>query len=172
MDEIDEEFRAAMSDVAPLDDSKKQKALRREMPKAVTLAQLERRYAALGLTQTPAVDPNELTLGDVPQVEPRDVLAWKKDGVQHEVFSRLKAGRYPLEGSLDLHRLTVREARDAVYKFFRLADAKGWRTVLIAHGRGEQSATPARIKSYVAHWLGQLPQIIAYVALGVFADAD
>jgi DNA-nicking Smr family endonuclease len=34
--------------------------------------------------------------------------------------------------------------------------------VLIAHGRGEQSATPARLKSYVAHWLGQLPEVIAY----------
>ncbi|MFV2090012.1 MAG: Smr/MutS family protein, partial [Pseudomonadales bacterium] len=70
--------------------------------------------------------------------------------------------RYRIEGSLDLHRLSVKESRDAVYKFFRLAEAKRWRTVLIAHGRGEQSTTPARIKSYVAHWLGQLPQVIAY----------
>ena len=36
--------------------------------------------------------------------------------------------------------------------------------LLIAHGRGEQSATPARLKSYVAHWLGQLPQVIAYAS--------
>lgn len=161
-----------MSDVAPLG-KKAQKKARQEaqmleakkgMPRAVSLTQLERRYAALGIERTPKVDPNPLTLGEVPEVAPRDVLEWKKDGVQHQVFSRLKNGQYEIEGSLDLHRLSVREARDAVFKFFRLAEAKRWRTVLIAHGRGEQSATPARLKSYVARWLGQLPQVIAYVS--------
>lgn len=169
---MDDDFRSAMSDVAPLG-KKAQKKARQEaqmleakkgMPRAVSLTQLERRYAALGIERTPKVDPNPLTLGEVPEVAPRDVLEWKKDGVQHQVFSRLKNGQYEIEGSLDLHRLSVREARDAVFKFFRLAEAKRWRTVLIAHGRGEQSATPARLKSYVARWLGQLPQVIAYVS--------
>ncbi len=167
---MDDDFRSAMSDVAPLGEKVKKKArheeqlreAKKEMPRAVSLTQLERRYAALGIDRTPKVDPNPLTLGDVPALEPRDVLEWKKDGVQHQVFARLKNGQYPIEGSLDLHRLSVREAREAVRKFFRLAEAKRWRTVLIAHGRGEQSATPARLKSYVVHWLGQMPDVIAY----------
>jgi DNA-nicking Smr family endonuclease len=169
---VDDDFRSAMSDVAPLGKKAQKKAqqeaqmleAKKDMPRAVSLTQLERRYAALGIERTPKVDPNPLTLGEVPEVAPRDVLEWKKDGVQHQVFSRLKNGQYEIEGSLDLHRLSVREARDAVFKFFRLAEAKRWRTVLIAHGRGEQSATPARLKSYVARWLGQLPQVIAYVS--------
>lgn len=171
----DEDFRSAMSDVAPLDDKIRKQAAheqaqldaRREMPRAVSLTQLERRYAALGLVTSPAdpaQDPNPLTLGEVREVAPRDVLEWKKDGVQHQVFSRLKNGHYEIEGSLDLHRLSVREAREAVFKFFRLAGAKRWRTVLIAHGRGEQSQTPARLKSYVTHWLGQMPEVIAYAS--------
>ena len=28
--------------------------------------------------------------------------------------------------------------------------------------RSTPAATPARLKSYVAHWLGQMPQVIAY----------
>jgi DNA-nicking Smr family endonuclease len=167
---MDDEFRSAMSDVAPLDAKVRKKAQHqqqqleglKEMPKAVSLTQLEHRYSALGLTRNPATDPNHLTLAEIEPLQPRDVLEWKKDGVQHEVFQRLKSGRYSIEGSLDLHRLSVKESRDAVHKFFKLAEAKRWRTVLIAHGRGEQSATPARIKSYVAHWLGQLPQVNAY----------
>ena len=63
---MDDEFRSAMSDVAPLDDKLKKKARHqqrqldvvKELPKVVSLTQLERRYAALGLTRTPAVDPN------------------------------------------------------------------------------------------------------------------
>jgi len=34
--------------------------------------------------------------------------------------------------------------------------------VLISHGRGERSPTPARIKSYVAQWLSQVPDLIAW----------
>lgn len=168
----DDDFLSAMSDVSPLDERQRKKAehrealleARKEMPRELSLTQLERRYAALGINRSPEVDPNPLTLGEVNPVAPRDVLEWKKDGVQNAVFSRLKLGRYPVEGSLDLHRLSVREARDAVFKFFRLAVARRWRTVLIAHGRGEQSATPARLKSYVVHWLSQMPEVIAYAS--------
>jgi DNA-nicking Smr family endonuclease len=155
-------FREAMSDVAPLKDSPRRAGSERPALDP-TPAQLERQRAALGLNErSPAVDPNPLTLGEVRPLDPREILAWKKDGVQHEVFSRLKAGKYDIEGSLDLHRLTVKESRAKVYEFFRLAAAKGWRTLLISHGRGERSSTPARIKSYVAHWLGQLPEVIAF----------
>lgn len=167
---MDKDFKAAMSGVAPLDPKQRKKAQQLEvqldsqkkLPHEVTPAQLERRDAALGVNRQPRVDPNQLTLAEVTQVAPRDVLQWKKDGVQHEVYAHLKSGRYPVEGSLDLHRLTVKESREAMYRFFQLAEARRWRTVLIAHGRGEQSSTPARIKSFVAHWLRQMPQINAF----------
>ena len=162
----DENFADVMGDVAPLPATRRRKdeQLSAATPrtKALTPAQQERRNAALGLTRTPVVDPNPLTLAEVTLCAPRDVLGWKKDGVQHAVFQRLSGGHYPVDGSLDLHRHTVKEARVAVFRFFQQAEAKAWRTVLIAHGRGENSPTPARIKSYLAHWLGQLPQVIAY----------
>ena len=158
----DDAFRDAMSDVAPL--SAKQQRVQRDKPSGdATPAQLERREAALGnRTKTPGADPNYLTLGEVPQRHPRDILEWKKDGVQRAVFARLKAGKYPVEGSLDLHRHTVKESRAALFKFLNLATAKAWRTVIIAHGRGEKSPTPARIKGYVAAWLVQIPEVIAF----------
>ncbi len=160
----EDDFLSAMDGVAPLDPRLKKKALQRETAsREASPAQLQRRRKAMGLDR-PAADANPLTLGEVKPVAPRDMLAWKKDGVQHQVFSRLKNGHYPLEGFLDLHRMSVKEARQAVWNFFRLAEAKGWRTVLIAHGRGEQSATPARLKSYVVHWLGQLPRVNAYAS--------
>ena len=159
-----------MSDVAPLKPRLAKKARHRERlvkagreaPGEATAAQIEHRRNAMGIRPDPRRDPNPLTLEEVAQLAPRDMVAWKKDGVQHQVFSRLKNGHYPIDGSLDLHGMGVREARQAVWQFFRLAEAKGWRTVLMAHGRGEQSATPARLKSYVMHWLGQLPHVIAY----------
>jgi DNA-nicking Smr family endonuclease len=157
----DDTFRDAMSDVAPL--SAKQRVQRDKTARAATPAQLERREAALGnRTKAAAMDPNYLTLGEVPPLNPREILDWKKDGVQRAVFLRLKAGKYPVEGSLDLHRHTVKEARAALFKFVNLAIARSWRMVMVAHGRGEQSPTPARIKSYVAAWLEQIPEVIAF----------
>jgi len=163
--DTDDLFREAMSDVVPLT----QKRIAPEAARAEGVRpepapdRQERRDAAEGKPGAGgAVDPNYSPLGEVQPLQPGDVLAWKKDGVQNEVFKKLKAGRYRLDGALDLHRHTVREARQALFDFFELARRKGWRTLLISHGRGERSATPARIKSFVAHWLTQVPDIIAY----------
>jgi len=154
-----ESFKDAMSGVSPL----VQKRVRHEKGvQEATISQIERREAALGHNKPPTVDPNYLSVGEVRQRQPRDILEWKKDGVQHEVFRKLKSGRYPIQGSLDLHGCTAKEARIEMFEFLNVALAKGWRTLLIAHGRGELSATPARIKSRVAHWLEQIPEVIAF----------
>jgi DNA-nicking Smr family endonuclease len=153
-------FREAMSDVVPLAQTR---VAPEPEPVQLTPAQQLRRDAAEGRrAAVDAADPNYLTLGEVRLVQPRDMLAWKKDGVQHEVFRKLRGGKYPIDGRLDLHRHTVREARQALFDYLQLAGRRGWRTLLISHGRGERSATPARVKSYVAHWLSQVPEVIAY----------
>jgi DNA-nicking Smr family endonuclease len=156
----DDTFRDAMSDVAPL--QRKRRVRHDKATGEATPAQLERREVALGNRETARVDPNYLTLGEVPQHQPHDVLEWKKVGVQRGVFSRLKAGKYPIEASLDLHRHTVKQSRSALFEFLNTAFARRWRTVIIAHGRGEKSPTPARIKSYVAAWLVEVPHVIAF----------
>ena len=153
----DELFRAAMSDVAPLKVAPKPPKSRQE-PSA---DQLARRAHAESDDQI-SIDPNYLTPGEVKPLTPHELVSWKKDGVQEAVFKKLRLGKYPLDGTLDLHRKTVKEARVEMYNFIRMALAKGWRCVLINHGRGERSPTPARVKSYVIHWLGQIPEVLAY----------
>ena len=103
-----------------------------------------------------------MTLGEVPQVEPQAVLAWRQDGVQLGVFDKLRNGDYRVEAELDLHHRSVKEARLLVWNFLQEAQLAGQRCVLIAHGRGERSAQPARLKSFVFHWLAGLPLAIAF----------
>jgi len=157
MDEDDELFRAAMTDVARLNTVSRPVKPRAEP----TLSQRARREGAESTKQA-NVDPNYLTLGEVKQLAPHELVSWKKDGVQEGVFKKLRLGQYPLEGRLDLHRKTVKEARAELFDFTRLALAKGWRCVLVNHGRGERSPTPARIKSYTIAWLAQIPEVLAY----------
>ncbi len=123
---------------------------------------LSNRRAAAVAEPAPADVDERLTLGEVPQLAPHDVVGWKRDGVQDGVFKNLKLGRYSIEAQLDLHRKTVKEARAELLRFVRLAQAKGWRSVLVSHGRGERSPTPARIKSYAVHWLAHMDEVLAF----------
>jgi len=149
-------FLAEMDGVAPLAESHLR--VRAESPEAPSLAQLARRQAAANTGK----DSNTLTLGEVPPVDPFDEIAFKRDGVQTGVYRKLRLGRYPQEATLDLHRMTVREAREAVWRFVHDAQRAGLRSVIITHGRGDRSETPGRLKSYVAHWLPTLSTVLAF----------
>ena len=123
--------------------------------------QLQRRRAAEAFGED-AAEHNFLTLSEVEARQPLEMLEWKQDGVQHAVFSKLRRGGYALEYELDLHQRTVKEAQQMVFQLFQQVRAKNWRCVLISHGKGERSATPGRLKSYVARWLIDHPDVIAY----------
>ncbi len=154
----DELFSSAMEDVAPIAKGRQQNL---DVPRKSTGTYQHRRDAALGLENDKA-EENFLTLAEVPMVQPLEYLEWKKDGVQRAVFDKLRRGGYAIEDRLDLHRKTVKQARDLVYLFVKRALARGQRCLLLSPGKGAFSDTPARLKSYVAAWLRAHPEIIAY----------
>ena len=152
-------FQEAMDGVAPLKEGERKAVPRpRAQP---TAGQLRRRRDAVAKSSEEN-DRNQLTLGEIERVNPFDVLAWKKDGVQPRVFRRLAQGKYPIEATLDLHQRTLKEARDDVFRFIRSSSRNGFHSVVIAHGRGDRSDDPAKLKSYVAHWLVQLADVVGF----------
>ena len=157
-DEDKDLFAAQMQDVMPLVSPRTEA---RQGWQGASEEQLQRRRAAEAFPEEDQ-DHNFLTLAEVAARQPLEVLEWKQDGVQHAVFSKLRRGGYALEYELDLHQKTVKEAQQAVFQLFQKARAKNWRCVLISHGKGQRSATPGRLKSYVARWLVDHPDVIAY----------
>ena len=152
-------FQEAMDGVAPLKEGERKAVPRpRAQP---TAGQLRRRRDAVAKSSEEN-DRNQLTLGEIERVNPIDVLAWKKDGVQPRVFRRLVQGKYPIEATLDLHQRTLKEARDDVFRFISSSSRNGFRSVVIAHGRGDRGDDPAMLKSYEAQWLVQLTDVIGY----------
>jgi DNA-nicking Smr family endonuclease len=91
-----------------------------------------------------------------------DILCFKRDGVQHGVFRKLKLGAYSVDATLDLHRLNVEKARDEVMQFLYECRKFDVRTALICHGKGRRSETYPVIKSFLAKWLPAIPEIIAF----------
>lgn len=152
----DDFFRKEVGDVRPLPEDDK---IRPAGSRAPTLAQLARRDAARERHH----DANPLTMPErIRELGPHDVLGHRKNGVQEGVYRKLRLGKYEVQDKLDLHRIKLREARTLVYDFIRHAHERGLRTVMITHGKGIHSPVPARLKSYVFHWLEEFDLVLAY----------
>jgi len=98
----------------------------------------------------------------IKQVKPRDVLSFKRDGVQHGVFKNLRLGKYSIDSRLDLHRMTVAQAQLQVSRFVNDCMKHDIRCALITHGRGENRENPALLKSCTNHWLQQMDEVLAF----------
>lgn len=107
-------------------------------------------------------DKNFLSGEYIEPVDPLAILEFKRDGVQTGVYRNLRLGKYPIDARLDLHHMTIEQARSAVFQF--VGDCMNYdiRCALITHGKSEGRDRPALLKSCVAHWLPQLDNVMAF----------
>lgn len=130
------------------------------IPRELTPGHLERQRAAV---EKPLKDVNPLTSQIVDPLTAHDILSWQRPGIQNGVFRKLRLGQYPLEARLDLHRMTVEQARKEVFQFIGDCVRYGLRSVIILHGKGERNPDGvAHLKSHLAKWLPELPNVLAY----------
>lgn len=128
-------------------------------PKQSALNVDARRHAAANAVSS---DPNYLSTSEIPQIHPLDIVEYKNQGLQEGVFRKLRLGKYAIDARLDLHNMTLEYARVEVFKFIQSCIKYDVRSVLICHGKGERSKTPAKLKSYVVHWLEEMPEVLAF----------
>ena len=150
-------FRAAMGDVKPLSQSSRVTLAKSQALNDIN--QRARRDSALAQVTSKR---NDLSGDFVEQLEPNAILSFQRPGVQNGVFRNLRLGKYAVEARLDLHRHTVEQARDALYRFVKDCLEHDIRCALITHGKGEGRAQPALLKSCVAHWLPQIAEVLAF----------
>jgi DNA-nicking Smr family endonuclease len=156
-DADDKLFRDELAGVQPLQVPARV-ALNRSPISALAVA--ARREAAQRELDT---ERNFLSLDYVEMLDPYYPLEYKRPGVQHGVFRRLKQGKYSMDARLDLHRMTAEQAREEVFGFIREAVAYDLRNVMIVPGRGNHSNSPeAILKSYVNKWLPEFDAVQAF----------
>ena len=151
-------FLEEMSGVKPL-----QREPRERLVKQSVEGDVERRREAA--TQPLKDKINPLLDEGVDPLDAWYVLDFKRPGIQHGVYKKLRMGRYDIEARLDLHRMTVKQARDEVKQFIDEASKLGLRTLLILHGKGQRKVekeNTAVLKGYVNHWLQQLEMVQAF----------
>jgi DNA-nicking Smr family endonuclease len=150
------EFKDAIGDVTPLK-TEARVSLNKTQRDNVAIAL--RRQAAIAETQS---DTNHLSDTHVHMVKPHDIIEYKKDGLQEGVYRKFRLGKYEQDARLDLHRKTVQQAREDVYRFIADAMKYDLRTLIILHGKGESEATPALLKSWTNKWLREFDDVIAF----------
>jgi DNA-nicking Smr family endonuclease len=86
---------------------------------------------------------------------------------------RLRTGRYPIDGKLDLHEMTAAKAKRAVLDFVARRRREGDRAVLIVHGKGSHSAGgKAVLRGELGAWLSQSSAAKDVLAFASWLDRD
>ena len=140
-------FLQQMKDVKPI--KVEEKVVLASPHKDKTSVEIRRKAATAEL----AKDQNFLSGEYIEPLDPLAVIEFKRDGVQNGVYRSLRMGKYQIDARLDLHNMTVEQARSAVFQFVKDCMAHDIRCALITHGKGEGREQPAQLKSCVAHWL-------------------
>ncbi|MDM8545613.1 Smr/MutS family protein [Candidatus Venteria ishoeyi] len=100
---------------------------------------------------------------DPADLETGEELIYLRSGMQHGVLRKLRRGQYSLEGELDLHGLTVPEARVAITDFLHDCAFYHIRCARIIHGKGNGSWQKQPVlKNKLNHWLRQYDQVLAF----------
>lgn len=151
----DDSFANEMADVRPI------KHTRAKLHKKVEATPGQEVRRSLAVSNRQSGDP--LVSAEVPKLGSLDVLEYRSNGVQHGVYKKLRMGQYEIEARLDLHRMTVEEARREVFQFLRECFYYELRTVIILHGKGDRNPDKvAQLKSHLAVWLPQIDEVLAF----------
>ena len=136
-------FRAAVAGVQPLNSDR--------LPPANTPPPpIPRQYLAdeRQVLQDMLSDPEDPEL-----LETGEELFFARTGLQHGVLRKLRRGQYSIGAELDLHGLTVLDARRELGAFLQDCRQRHIRCVRIIHGKGNGSLQRRPIlKGKVNHW--------------------
>jgi len=99
----------------------------------------------------------------VEMLEQGESVAYARPGVQHKVLRKLKRGGFSVSATLDLHGLTVDQARVLTNEFLRAERRELKCCVRIVHGKGHRSESgQPMLKSMLNRWLPQREDVIAF----------
>jgi len=108
-------------------------------------------------------DWSDIGPAGIPLLATGDVMSFTVPGLQKRVLRRLRAGEFGVDVELDLHGLTVDEAKRRLGGFLQACLADGCRCLHLIHGKGYRSEGEYPIlKNRINLWLRQHPDVLAF----------
>jgi DNA-nicking Smr family endonuclease len=148
-------FREAVRGVRPLATRSSQPRPPRARPRA-RFARADRAAVLRESLESPDVDP-ELAGGEA--------LVFRRPHVQPGVLRKLRRGEYRVQREIDLHGLTLAEAKPALRQFLVNALEQQVRCVRIVHGKGLRSGHRGPVlKAAVSAVLRRTGAVLAFVS--------
>lgn len=106
-------------------------------------------------------------------IDDGSVIEGRRLDVDPRELRRLRQGRYPVDGTLDLHGQPAEDARAAVARFVARRRRQGDRAVLIVHGKGKHSSRGnAVLRGEIGAWLSQGAAAQHVLAFSSVQDQD
>lgn len=103
--------------------------------------------------------------GGDPELAAGDELVFRRPQVQPTVLRRLRRGEYRVQREIDLHGLTVAEAKQALRQFLIRALEQQLRCVRVIHGKGLRSGHRGPVlKLAVSQVLRRTGAVLAFVS--------
>jgi DNA-nicking Smr family endonuclease len=103
--------------------------------------------------------------GADPELAAGDELVYQRPQVQAAVLKRLRRGEYRVQREIDLHGLTVAEAKHALRQFLIGALEQQLRCVRVIHGKGLRSGHRGPVlKNAVNQVLRRTGSVLAFVS--------
>ncbi len=91
-----------------------------------------------------------------------DLVSFYRPGIQKSLVKQLKTGNIRPEDTIDLHGLTIEQARTALLAFLHDSQQQGLRCVCVIHGKGQRHSGAPILKNQVTVWLRQLEHVMAF----------
>lgn len=109
----------------------------------------------------------ETLQADIDEIESGagESLRFNRPSVGRRTMRKLARGNYAVQGEIDLHGLTVPQAKDALREFIKESGFRGHTCVRVVHGKGLGSGNRGPIlKSKVNSWLRRWDEVLAFVS--------
>ena len=92
-------------------------------------------------------------------------LRFQRPSVGRRTMRKLARGSFSVQGEIDLHGMTVPEAKTALRDFIDDSGLRGFSCVRVVHGKGLGSGTRGPvIKGKVNNWLRQWQEVLAFTS--------
>ncbi|NNC66166.1 MAG: DNA mismatch repair protein MutS [Gammaproteobacteria bacterium] len=149
-------FRRAVSDAKPLRaETRVETAKRKPKPKA----RFSRADERAVLHESLEADIDTIESGNA------DRLRYRRPSVGRRTMRALERGKYAVQDEIDLHGMTVDEARPRLADFIDYSARSGRLCVRIVHGKGLGSGDRGPVlKNAVNRWLRRWDTVLAFVS--------
>lgn len=149
-------FRKLMGDARPLSHEERAPEARRK-PRPV--ARFTRADEARALEESRDPDLESMELDNA------ESLRYHRPSVGKTTMRKLARGRFAIQAEIDLHGMTVAEARPRLKDFIEYSLMQGHRCVRIVHGKGKGSGERGPVlKLAVNRWLRRWGSVLAFVS--------